>query len=205
MGVRFLLITGSSLASIAATIVFLIGCMNPGIKDMALYRVTATLLANHLEEGMSGVCDVYEGPKTTNPTNRCHVQFPSTKNLLAIVSDSLQNLDMSEKETKSIISSWNTTFGAIPSSILTDKEPKFVSYVKASAGLAILAIIFDFFSPIAVFVLDVDRQRSYILPLLGGLVAIAAGMLATQSMYNGPHKAVDTGEHGDAEIILLFV
>lgn len=218
--------------SITATIVFLIGGMSPGVKDLGLYRVNVTLLANSLQEvatstnksktanlnlglahlptywwwGMSGLCDIYQGDQTDIAPSRCHNQFPVTKDLLTILTDSLTGLDnITEKETKSIISSWETVLAEIPSSMIADKHPKYASNIQASAGIAILSIIVNVAVPVGLFFLDGQNRRNWFLPLLPGFVMIIAGVLATQSMYNSPKDAIHTGEHGGGGIIILFV
>ncbi|KAM7201228.1 hypothetical protein V8F20_004974 [Naviculisporaceae sp. PSN 640] len=232
MALRLIWTAFFALVSIAATIASLIGGMNPGIKDLGLYRLNVTLFANSLQEvvastnksntanlnlglshlptywwwGMSGLCDIYIDAQADISPNKCHAQFPVTKDLLTIVTESLTGLNnITEKETKSIISSWETILATIPSSMIADKHPKYVSNIQASAGIAILSIIINVAVPVGVFFLDKQNRRTWLLPLVPGFVMILAGVLATQSMYNSPKDAVDTGEHGGGGIIILFV
>ncbi|KAK3291170.1 uncharacterized protein B0H64DRAFT_43686 [Chaetomium fimeti] len=222
-------ITGFAILSLTANIVFLIGCISPATKDICLYRVNVTLLADGLHNlalvdsgnetdllvppelptywywGMAGICDVFEKTGET----RCRRAFPPTQNLLGILEGSLTDRlgDDEGQRVGNILSSWNATLHKISPDRLVAKEAKFAAQSKASAALAILAIILDAATPLlASFLLsDQSRRRAYIAPLLSALIAMAAGTLATLTMRDGVHGIVDTPEHGGPAIIIVFV
>lgn len=102
-----------------------------------------------------------------------------------------------------ILSSWNATLNIISPDRLAAKEAKFAAQLKASAALAILAVVLDFTSPLLAIFLP-GRYR-YVAPLTGSLLAFAAGALAAVSMSDGVHGVVETSEHGGPGIIILFV
>ncbi|KAK5653608.1 hypothetical protein OQA88_8637 [Cercophora sp. LCS_1] len=105
--------------SLAGTICFLIGCMSPGTRDLAIYRVNITELASELVNlsantthktsdlvhprlpsywyyGLSGVCDFFaDGPDpirgpTTSGETKCRRSFPPKTDVLSILQDSLR-------------------------------------------------------------------------------------------------------------------
>lgn len=211
--------------SLVANFISLFGCISPGAKDFALYRINVTLLAEGLVQhthnaslnaadlgdpslptwwywGMTGVCDVDEVTKET----RCHRAFPPTKSILSIVEDSLRDglpnsQDPLPANSSAVLSAWNTTLNELPAHIFADKEARFVTLIKASAALVILAIIIDFACPPLAFL----ESWRFAAPTISCLIAIAAGTLATLAMYKGPHGAIKTGENGGVGIIILFV
>lgn len=209
------------LVSLVTNCVFLIGCMVPGTVDLALYRVKVAVLAEGLPAlalngnqpqllhpelptywywGMAGVCDVYDSKSET----RCRRQFPPTGNLITIVEESLRDRLGSGQETliNSIVSDWDATLNSIDSSKLRDKEAKFTSESKASAALAILAMILEAGIPfLALASLKLTCGASF----FTAMVSVGAGVLAIFSMNDGVHGVVDTHEHGGLGIILLFV
>jgi hypothetical protein len=111
--------------------------------------------------------------------------------------------------TNSIVSSWSATLNNISPSRLAAKEAKYAAQTRASAALASMACIMDFFSPfIAVGLRNSstsDRRRVFAMPFMSSLVAFAAGILAALAMRDGVHGVVDTSEHGGPAIIILFV
>jgi hypothetical protein len=102
-----------------------------------------------------------------------------------------------------ILSSWDATLNTISPDRLVAKEAKFAAQLKASAALAILAIILDFATPfLAIFL---KGRHRYVVPLVSSSVAFAAGALAAVSMSDGIHGVVETSEHGGPAIIIVFV
>lgn len=106
--------TVPTLVSLAANIVFLLSCITPTVKDIALYRVNVTQLAQNLQIqslnnsrnvahlihpalpsywywGISGVCDVFESPSPKKGTRKCRRAFPPTQNLLTLLEESLRD------------------------------------------------------------------------------------------------------------------
>ncbi|KAH6615965.1 hypothetical protein B0J18DRAFT_293451 [Chaetomium sp. MPI-SDFR-AT-0129] len=152
---------------------------------------------------MSGICDVFE---TTGET-RCRKAFPPTQNLLTILRESLEGNKNKKQPTEDIIASWNTTLSNINYSRLREKEGTLELESKASAALAIIAIILDLITPFVAVSLRRASKPSlpYLLPLFSGLIAGAAGVLAVMSMKSGIHDLANNGEHGGAAIIVLFV
>lgn len=210
--------------SIAANCASLIGCMSPGLVNLALYRVKVAVLAGGLQRlasnnsqnapellhpelptywywGTSGVCDVYSNGET-----RCRHQFPPTNGLITIVEESLRDRLGSAQEplVNDIVSSWNATLNNIDPSKLRNKEAKFTAESKAAVALAILAIILD--GVISLLALLLGGSCSlYSASFFSALISIGAATLSTYSMYDGVHGVVETGEHGGLGIILVFV
>ncbi|KAH6640191.1 hypothetical protein F5144DRAFT_87907 [Chaetomium tenue] len=225
----WLWITGFAVLSIAANVVFLISCMSPATKNICLYRVNVTLLADGLHRlavvdggnetdfpltdelptywywGMSGMCDVFE---TTGETN-CRRAFPPTKNVLGTLEDSLTDRLGNDqgRRINEIVSSWNATLSNISPGRLAANEARVAARTKASAALVIIAIVLDAISPfLALCLLGGSKKRhSYVAPFLSSLMAIVAGALAVLSMRDGVHGILDTSEHGGPAIIILFV
>lgn len=137
---------------------------------------------------------------------RCRRAFPPTQNLLTIIQQSLDG-NKDKKQSKDIIDSWKTTLDKINDNRLREKEGTLEMESKASAALAIIAIILDIITPIVAVSLRRASKPSlpYLLPLLSGLIAGAAGVLAVMSMKSGIHDLANNGEHGGAAIIILFV
>ncbi|KAK4167849.1 hypothetical protein QBC43DRAFT_285162 [Cladorrhinum sp. PSN259] len=109
-----LLFSGFVILSLAANIVFLLSCITPTVKDIALYRVNVTQLAQNLQTvslnnsrnvarlihpalpsywywGISGVCDAFESPSPKEGTRKCRRAFPPTQNLLTLLEESLRD------------------------------------------------------------------------------------------------------------------
>jgi hypothetical protein len=217
--------------SLVANVVFLIGCISPGTVNLALYRVRVAVLADGLQKlaaedsgsappgtllhrdlpvywywGSSGICDVYGSQSET----RCRRQFPPTQALLAIVEESLRDrLGEGTDQVRAVVPAWNATLSRLNPARLRNREARFASLSKASAALAVLAVILDVFSPVVgaavVFSSSESALLLYAVPVLGALLAIGAGMLATCSMNEGVHGMVWTGEHGGLGVIILFV
>ncbi|KAK4445161.1 hypothetical protein QBC34DRAFT_473066 [Podospora aff. communis PSN243] len=105
--------------SLAGILSFLLGCISPGARDLAIYRVNITKLATELVHlsvstkhnvsdlvhpdlpshwyfGLSGICDFFaDGPDrargpTVSGTTHCRRAFPPNVNVLSVVHDSLR-------------------------------------------------------------------------------------------------------------------
>jgi hypothetical protein len=105
--------------SLAGIISFLVGCISPGARDLAIYRVNITELATELVKlsadtkhnvsdlvhpdlpshwyfGLSGTCDFFaDGPDrvrgpTVSGVTRCRRAFPPSVDVLSVVHDSLR-------------------------------------------------------------------------------------------------------------------
>ncbi|KAK4234150.1 hypothetical protein C8A03DRAFT_18892, partial [Achaetomium macrosporum] len=214
------------LVSLVANLVFLLGCVSHTFKDIALYRVNVTLLAEGLQKqafndtrgvaelrpsdlptywswGTSGICDVYE-PKDEV---RCRRALPPTQNLITIVRQSLQDrYGSSERQlVDSVVSSWNATLNSLSPSVLRDKEARFASQSKASAALVVFAIILDVGILLSPSTSGHWTRWHYLPPVIASLISIAAGTLAILFMNDGVHGAVNTGEHAGPALIILFV
>ncbi|OAQ78184.1 S-adenosylmethionine-dependent methyltransferase-like protein [Purpureocillium lilacinum] len=220
-----------SFVSLVANVVFLIGCISPGTANLSLYRVKVAVLADGLQKlaaedsggaapgtllhpdlpiywywGSSGICDVYGSQSET----RCRRQFPPTQAVLAIVEESLRDrLGEGTDQASAVVSAWNATLSRLNPARLRDREARFASLSKASAALTVLAAILDVFSPVVggavVFSSSKSALLPYAVPVLGALLALGAGVLATCSMNEGVHGVVGTGEHGGPGVIILFV
>lgn len=213
--------------SIVCTFVFLLGGISPATKDLALYRVNVTLLADGLVKlspnstrgladlrhpdlpthwywGASGICDV-----TPKNTTRCRRSFPATQDIVKVAEESLRDTLGGDQEDviRDFVTSWNVTVNSIPSDLLVDKQATYAAKSKASVALAILSLVFSFVLLVLFLLLGDDDGYSPLVPLSVGnaMIAMGGGVLATLSMNDGVHGVVDTGEHGGAGIILLFV
>ncbi|KAK4203355.1 hypothetical protein QBC40DRAFT_316979 [Triangularia verruculosa] len=94
--------------------IFLLSCITPTVKEIALYRVSVTQLAQNLQTqglnnsnnvahlihpalpsywywGISGICDVFEAPSPEEGAQNCRRAFPPTQNLLALLEESLRD------------------------------------------------------------------------------------------------------------------
>lgn len=215
----------SKAVSLVANLIVILGCISPGAKDFALYRINVARLAGGLVKqtkngprdaaelldpnlptwwylGMSGICDVDE----VEGVIRCHREFPSTKALLTVVEDSLRRdsqVSLPENGSR-VLSAWTTTLGNLPPYLLAN-EQSFVLQGKVSVYLVIVAIAIDFFSPFLALISKSSRIRPYTPPAISGLITFVAGTLATLSMNNGPGGVVNTGEYVGVGIIILFV
>ncbi|KAK4097258.1 hypothetical protein N658DRAFT_561920 [Parathielavia hyrcaniae] len=225
---QLIIISGFAVASLTANIVFLIGGMTPTTKDIALYRVNVTLLADGLQKlalldsghaadlpraelptywywGMSGICDVFQETGKT----RCRRAFPPTQNLLGVLEESLRDRLSSDQEqlTNDTVASWRTALDNIDPSRLVDKEAKYAGQLKASVALAILACILNCATPLLAWWLlrRSTTWPSYILSLVSHVIAIVAGALALLAMRDGMHPLLDTSEHAGLAILVLFV
>jgi len=214
--------------SIVCTFVFLLGGISPATKDLALYRVNVTLLADGLVKlsppnntrglanlrhpdlptywywGASGICDV-----TPKNATRCRRSFPATQNIVKVVEESLRDTLGSDQEyvIRDFVASWDVMVNSIPSELLVDKQATYSAKSKASVALAILSLVFSFVLLAMFLTLGDDDGYSPLIALSVGnaMIAMGGGVLATLSMNDGVHGLVDTGEHGGAGIILLFV
>lgn len=210
--------------SIVCTFVFLLGGISPATKDLALYRVNVTLLADGLVKlspnstlgladlrhldlptywywGASGICDV-----TPKNATRCRRSFPATQNIVKVVEESLRDTLGSDQENviQDFVTSWNVTLNSIPPDLLVDKQATYAAKSKASVALAILSLVFSLVL-LVLFLLLGDDGPLVALSVGNAMIAMGGGVLATLSMNDGVHGVVDTGEHGGAGIILLFV
>ncbi|KAK4096840.1 hypothetical protein N658DRAFT_435245, partial [Parathielavia hyrcaniae] len=212
--------------SLTANIVFLIGGITPTTKDICLYRVNVTLLADGLERlarldsghaanlpsaelptywywGMTGVIDASTGD------TRCRRAFPPTQNLLGVLEESLRDHLGSDQEqlTNDIVTSWRTALDKIDPSRLVAKEAKYAAQLKASVALAILAFILDGATPFLALCLlhRSNRRPSYVPSFVSSVIAIAAGAPALLAMRDGVHPLLDTSEHAGPAIMVLFV
>ncbi|KAK4458329.1 hypothetical protein QBC42DRAFT_314960, partial [Cladorrhinum samala] len=102
------------LVSLGANIIFLLSCITPTVKEIALYRVNVTQLAQNLQIqslnnsrnvahlihpalpsywywGISGICDVFESPSPKKGTRKCRRAFPPTQDLLTLLEESLRD------------------------------------------------------------------------------------------------------------------
>jgi hypothetical protein len=213
--------------SIVCTFVFLLGGISPVTKDLALYRVNVTLIADGLIKlspnntrgladlrhpnlptywywGASGVCDV-----TPKNATRCRRSFPATQNVVKVVEESLRdNLGSDQEDAiRDFVTSWDVAVNSIPSALLVDKQATYAAKSKASVALAILSLVFSFVLLVVFLTFGDDDGYGALVALSVGnaMIAIGGGVLATLSMNDGVHGVVDTGEHGGAGIILLFV
>ncbi|KXX75464.1 hypothetical protein MMYC01_208586 [Madurella mycetomatis] len=222
-------ITSFAVLGLTANIVFLIGCISPATRDIALYRVNVTSLADELQRlamddggnktvllrppelatywywGMSGICDNFEMTGET----RCRWAFSPTQNLISILEESLRDRlgNDQEQRTNAIVASWNSTLNNINPARLAAKEAKFAAQSKASAALAILASVLDAATPLLALCLQhaSHKRVPYLAPCGSALMALAAGTLAVLSMRDSVHSIVDSSGRGGPAIIILFV
>lgn len=211
--------------SIVCTFVFLLGGISTATKDLALYRVNVTLLADGLVKlstnstrgladlrhpdlptywywGASGICDV-----TPKSATRCRRSFPATQDIVKVVEESLRDTLSSDQENviKDFVTSWNVTVNSIPSDLLVDKQATYAAKSKASVALAILSLVFSLVLLVLFLLLGDDDGPLVALSVGNAMISMGGGVLAALSMNDGVHGVVDTGEHGGAGIILLFV
>ncbi|KAK4223750.1 hypothetical protein QBC38DRAFT_43030 [Podospora fimiseda] len=231
----WILFSGLILLSLGANVLFLLSCLTPTIKEIALYRVNVTQLAQNLQIqglnnsrdvshlihpalptywywGISGICDVHE-----DETVNCRQKFLPTQGLLNLIEESLRDRlsndtndsdNNTEQIVQDVVSAWNTTVSKPRvATFVARKERGLLVRLKASAALAIVAIVLDSIFAIIVPCLVKGKFKKGLstLPVLSGLVAAAAGTLAILSMKYGVRGMVNTGEHGGPAIIIIFV
>ncbi|KAK0744057.1 hypothetical protein B0T18DRAFT_392720 [Schizothecium vesticola] len=180
--------------SIVCTFVFLLGGISPATKDLALYRVNVTLLADGLVKlspnntrgladlrhpelptywywGASGICDV-----TPKSATRCRRSFPATQNIVKVVEESLRNTLSSDQEDviRDFVASWDVMVNSIPSELLVDKQATYAAKSKASVALAILSLVFSFVLLVVFLTLGDDDGYG---PLIALSVAWGAGII----------------------------
>ncbi|KAK1758284.1 hypothetical protein QBC47DRAFT_374194 [Echria macrotheca] len=169
--------------SLASTIIFLLGCLSPSLRDLGIYRVDVVQLADELLKlsaesnvtnadlvhpslpqywyfGYSGICDFFTSSSRISASGetQCRYGFPPDQNVLSVVEGSMRtavaaNGSVTEKAIKTVVSAWGEVLDEVPASKLRDKESKVASQNKAVCALAILAMLLDVTAWILAFLL----------------------------------------------------
>ncbi|KAH7250483.1 hypothetical protein B0J15DRAFT_43298 [Fusarium solani] len=193
-----------------------LGCLSPATQTIHLYKLqqdellksiemvsqksTKSLENPHLPRvwywGMSGVCD---------DDSHCHKSFPPTLSLGAMVDSSLRASISNETALSSALAPWASFIrsSSIDGSSKTvnprlhTSRTKFLSFSRASAALAVLAL----FTSAGLLVVAVASLHArfrgkvrlwmlYLGTLFDGLLLLASAVLAIYAMNEGPRAIV---------------
>ncbi|KAK4654191.1 hypothetical protein QC762_401847 [Podospora pseudocomata] len=217
--------------SVVANFLLLLTCVSPNVKDLALYRVNVTRLAEDLHSqvlkktedtspkdllhpnlptywlwGISGICDDYPDKAV------CRRRFLPTQDILTLVEHSLTSGtdDGTQDETISkVLTTWNSTLTHLNSPEQHDRATKFAAISKAGVAIIIVVIILDILLLGPSLWWPSSKKRLprvfYLISAVYGMIAIGAGIVMAVALPHGFHVAVIARETGVMTLINLFV